>query len=429
MPFLTLEDPNAKIKGSRDPLGLVPIWTHFARYVVTNLTTPSNSIRGYTTLLLGRYFCERLVEEGLAETEDALPIVLRCEQLGAYARHVGHQVEGDIRGIERVRRFIQEEKGRVFVHADKRGFILADQKVYGLWGLYSVPARTSGLIKEGPLGVTDTARVFIEKNYLPYLEDDLKSLSQILQKGGRLDVRERNQPKYFKILQKILSEKYTPNELEFYGRFIRDAELVKTSSTNHQKEFSELLYKHTQLNSRVNRHEIVSMIKAAKKSNQTLATRLEKIIILESLFVPAEALFNYLLMSQGKRINELVSQLETRWGTQVPNIDYDGLHSLVPEITNSVNAQISNAINKCCLGLAKGDYKMALNALLAWNKEAMLGRKAGPWVRVNERGFVEVRYRGTDQLLPEREALPNLWRNSYFIDSLKHVSLQLRNTA
>ena len=33
--FLTLEDPNAKIKGSRDPLGAQPIWAAFGRHVVT----------------------------------------------------------------------------------------------------------------------------------------------------------------------------------------------------------------------------------------------------------------------------------------------------------------------------------------------------------------------------------------------------------
>jgi hypothetical protein len=63
LPFLTLEDPNAKIKGSRDPLGIVPIWSSFGRYLVTNLTTPSNSLRGFTTLLLGRYFCERVIKK------------------------------------------------------------------------------------------------------------------------------------------------------------------------------------------------------------------------------------------------------------------------------------------------------------------------------------------------------------------------------
>ena len=53
-PFLTLEDPNAKIKGSRDPLAVQPIWAAFGWHVVTNLTTQSTSVRGFTTLLLGR---------------------------------------------------------------------------------------------------------------------------------------------------------------------------------------------------------------------------------------------------------------------------------------------------------------------------------------------------------------------------------------
>ena len=103
IPFLTLEDPNAKIKGSRDPLGMVPIWSAFGRHVVTNVTSVSTSVRGFTILLLGRYFSGRLIEEGTAPREEALNIVLRMEQIGSYARHVGHKVEGDIRGIERVK--------------------------------------------------------------------------------------------------------------------------------------------------------------------------------------------------------------------------------------------------------------------------------------------------------------------------------------
>jgi hypothetical protein len=62
--FLTLEDPRAKIQGSRDPLGVQPIWTRFGRGVVTNLTTVRRSVRGFAVLLLGRYLGERLVQEG-----------------------------------------------------------------------------------------------------------------------------------------------------------------------------------------------------------------------------------------------------------------------------------------------------------------------------------------------------------------------------
>ena len=166
VPFLTLEDPNAKIKGSRDPLGVQPIWAVFGRHVVTNLTTVTTSVRGFTTLLLGRYFAADLVDRGMATREEALDIFLRMEQICAYARYVGHGDDGDIRGIERVKRFVDEQDGRVAIQADRRGMILSDQKTYGLWGLYSVSARRSGLIPEGSLDVSPDAREFVERHYV-----------------------------------------------------------------------------------------------------------------------------------------------------------------------------------------------------------------------------------------------------------------------
>ena len=149
MPFLTLEDPNARITGSRDPLGVQPLWSAFGRHVVTNLTTVSTSVRGFTTLLLGRYFAADLVDRGMANREDALDIFLRMEQICAYAQYVGEGVDDNICGIERVKRFVDEQKGRVAIQTDRSWRILSDQKTYGLWGLYSVPARRSGLIPEG----------------------------------------------------------------------------------------------------------------------------------------------------------------------------------------------------------------------------------------------------------------------------------------
>jgi len=94
--FFTQEDPNAKIKGSRDPLGAQPIWTAFGRHVVTNLTTQTNSGRGFTILLLGRHLAEQAIEGGKIGRELALDAFLRFEQIGAYVRHVAHDVAGDI---------------------------------------------------------------------------------------------------------------------------------------------------------------------------------------------------------------------------------------------------------------------------------------------------------------------------------------------
>ena len=110
---LTLEDPRAKVQGSRDPLGVQPIWSRFGRHAVANLTAVTTSDRGFTVFLLGRYFAQRLIEEGAAREHEALPMFLRMEQLCAYARHVGHGVEQDIRGIDRVRRFLAESGSRV----------------------------------------------------------------------------------------------------------------------------------------------------------------------------------------------------------------------------------------------------------------------------------------------------------------------------
>ena len=84
--FLTLEDPRAKIKGSRDPLGLQPVWVSFGRHLVSNLTTVTDSVREFTTLLLGRYLGQHLVEQGISNEEEAIDIFLRAEQLAAYSR-------------------------------------------------------------------------------------------------------------------------------------------------------------------------------------------------------------------------------------------------------------------------------------------------------------------------------------------------------
>ena len=84
MPFLTLEDPNAKIKGSRDPLGVQPVWSIFGRHVITNLTTQNTPVRGFTVLLLGRYFGADLIDRGMAVREDTLDIFLRMEQTSIF---------------------------------------------------------------------------------------------------------------------------------------------------------------------------------------------------------------------------------------------------------------------------------------------------------------------------------------------------------
>src|SRR5262245_42910991 len=107
VPFLTDLDARAAVKGSRDPLGIQLLWTRFGRRVVGNLTIVSNSVRDFTTLLLGYHFVEELTDDLGPGSE--LETFLKWEQLAAYARGAINK-DWRFRGTERVRRNLNDGK-------------------------------------------------------------------------------------------------------------------------------------------------------------------------------------------------------------------------------------------------------------------------------------------------------------------------------
>lgn len=417
--FLTLEDPNARIHGSRDPLGVQPVWASFGRHVVTNLTTVTTSIRGFTVLLLGRLLTEKMIEKGIAGEQDALSIFLRTEQIGSYARHLTHGVDDDIRGIERVKRFVEENRSAVPIQDDISGMILSDQKVYGLWGLYSVSARTSGLIADGPVGLTEFTREFTDKNYWPVLQRVERKLFKLLKDGGYL--RTHKKDPIFSAVSKCLPQSLTREEIKFYSQTLRDAVHVKDNpSAKRQPLFAELLKNHSDLKNYTGREEILGLAKAARGRDEVLALRFEKIARLEAFFAPAEAIFDYLQTRGDQKPADLASKLCDHWGKQVPYLTESSLDDILPEVVNIVGKELGATMKQCDLALGAGAYEDAIMALLDWNKLVMAARKAAPWIQLTS-GKLDVRYRGQEKELPDGKMLPGLWRNSYFIDALKSI--------
>lgn len=82
--LLTDIDSRAAIRGSRDPLGFVPVWGSFGRRVVGNLTTVTGSVRGFTTTLLSYHFARAVQEREGGKGEATLGLFLKFEQLAAY---------------------------------------------------------------------------------------------------------------------------------------------------------------------------------------------------------------------------------------------------------------------------------------------------------------------------------------------------------
>ena len=425
--FFTLEDPNAKIKGSRDPLGAQPIWAKFGRHVVTNLTMQTNSIRGFTILLLARCLTARLIDDGRLDRELALDAFLRFEQIGGYVRHVAHKVGGDIRGIERVRSRLGEHRGPVPIRADPDGFILSDQKVNGLWGLFSVSARVSGLVPEGPVGLTPEASAFVERAYLPELRPIMEPMLRLVAQDGRLDTRKPDA--IFSTLSKVLPEEFTEEEQRFYGEHLRDGLHVNNAQSGLQRRFRELLVREGDLNSATNRPEIVRLRDSARSVDDELANRLDRIARLEAVLAPAMSLFDFILTLHHRELGEAANELTDRWGTSVPNIDAAMNRDLLPDIGSVWSDRVLGCFDRCQQGLAGGNYREALSATIEWHKSVMNRRGGASWVEVEEGGKLDVRYRGAEQSLPTEDELPTLWRNGYFIPPLKAIIRQLDRAA
>lgn len=360
----------------------------------------------------------------MATREDVLDIFLRMEQVGAYVRHVAHGVMGEIRGIERVQRFVDEKQGNVIIAADRRGMILSDQKVYGLWGLYSVPARTSGLIPDGTIDVVPDAQEFIKRHYISGLNGSAGNLRKLLAEGGRL--RTKDGDTVFAALTPILDPRFSSDELSFYGSYLRDGYHVNGPDEGRQERFRQLLESDTDLEAAIGRVEILQLAKRARATDEGLAVSLGRIAHLESFLAPAAALFQHLLGRHGQQVISVAEEIRSVWGQRVPNLDRVAFGELLDEIEFTSTKAARSAMDAVHAGLFNGDFESVIDGLVSWNEVVTRARGSAPWVRIGDGRRLDVRYRGTERMLPDKDELQDLWMNSYFIDALKSVTQQLK---
>ena len=417
--FLTLEDPRARVRGSRDPLGVQPIWSAFGRHIVANLTTVTDSLRGFTVLLLGRYFGERLLRDEEIEEEDVVDVFLRVEQVCGYARCLALEEDerraGRILGIERVKRRISESAS-VSIGITPDAAILSDQKTYGLWGLFSVSARASKLLSDGPVGLSPDAREFVEGHYLPQLAPVLGPLERLVGSGGTLDVKPPSP--ILRALKRVLGGP-SAAERQFYRTYLCDGERCEHLPSGRQATFRRLLESHSEPHRDINRNELVAIRNVAQPLDPELARRIDRILVLEALLVPCDVIFRFLQTRHGQSPSEVAATLAERWGGRVPHLDPQEFDGIREEVFSLVGEDITARMTAVQHALLVGDYLVAIEHLLAWNQLVMMHRSASPWVRLDDRGALDVRYRGVENEIPTSEVMSSLWRNSYFVNALK----------
>lgn len=433
-PFLTDTDPNKAVTGSRDPLGLQTIWARFGRRLVGNLTTISTSVRDFTTTILGYYFAERVADIGGCDDGD-LGVFLRWEQLAAYARG-GVNNDWSFRGVERARSFWNENDS-VRLHAGPAGQILSKQKTYGLWGLYTVPARSSGLLEGEPTRITSYAKMqLIERCYLPIFGNEgnrnADAIVQLLSKARGASMKK--DASVLPAVAKVLAPKIRSAERDVY----RDMILFGgpgDRTDGHQRVLAEAVESTTSDGGwKMSAPRLRDLAKGCRRSGDTgeaVAANLERIVTAESLLAPSAALLGHVLASDGQLVEEVAAQVRSRWGRRIRSIDVSETERLEPDLRDSSESKVTGerwvATARC---LASGDYAGAIRCLVDQNAFVMSVRAGGSaWVE-EDAGRIRVRMRddgGTR--LPTEEELPTFWRHSYFIDSLRQIALSLRRSS
>lgn len=429
MPFLTDLDSRAAVKGSRDPLGIQQIWTRLGRHVVGNLTTVSNSIRDFTTLLLGYHFAARLADDLGPGTE--LGTFLKWEQLAAYARA---DVNSDFafRGTERVRKNLSEDF-RVTISDNRAYQILGNQKIYGLWGLYTMPARASGLLDGNPTRLTLPAREFVEGLYLPILQDgtgkDSRRILDVLcLRISRVDVRGPEAP-MVKAVARLLKTPLRVEEREFYRSHLLHGG-PQDSTNGRQGQLAELF------EGTLDRRDfawstamVANLAKAAQARGEAwhpLAHRLARIRTSETVLGPISALFTHLLGLDGKTVDSVKKRLTDAWGPGLRTVDSGSFSELRSEIAAD-DAATGDRWVGIASAVAAGDYPQLVNLLIEQNKVVMATRGGTPWIELRQ-GKLHVRYRDEQGVIPPLKEIPTLWRFSYFLDSLRSVAIALKES-
>lgn len=440
--FLTEWDQRQRIKGSRDPLGFMSIWTRFGREVVGNLTTVTLSVRSFTTLLLGLDLIEELIERGDAKDRDRLDLFLKFEQLAAYSRvamrgedaEARSQVEGEaIRGIERVRKRLETKKP-VAISASPSDQILASQKVYGIWGLFPVAARASGLLRPNDMRLSDEARRFVAAEYRSGGAREgewVRKCRTFLLRGGRFSPAKEHKALAGALAARLKPE-LSPRERDFYGEtLVLGHRLADERLAARQEGLWRLIER---VNARSTKRwaspfdlaELDAILQAIPgKDEAGLAISLTEIRTVEPLLAAASSLFRYLLDCPRQRHDRVVAGVASTWGPRgLRHLETGALEPLAPRLGTSADPESGPRLVRLASQLAQGDYSGAVKSVLDQNEAVMKGRGAAPWVRI-DRGILDVREREAPRPLPRLDELEKLWSNPYFLNSLKVVGAKV----
>jgi len=408
-----------------DPLGLVPLWSRLGRKVVGNLTTVTNSVRGFSTVLLGCYFASELVED--EAEQGVLGRFLVFEQLAAYARHVINGESEGIRGIDRVRKRAAGGNA-VRVGVAREHQILSNQKTYGLWGLFTVASRSSGLLQEQRWGLTSTAREFVERVYVRRMRSaSARAVDEVLHVLGRPSTEVPFNSSVLRSVAEALQPRIRAEERQYLtDHLVMGGPSDRTGGL--QTRLAATMEHHLK-GSKFGVAELSAVIRAAERQGDgELAAALGHIRDMEALIVPMNAAFGQAQRCHGKTVRDVADDLRSTWAKGGIDIRPEVLVGVAADVREAFgrNADAQQRLGTVAGALRRGSYDEALRALIAHNGAVMQGRSgAAAWIRIDENDRLDVRFREDTGRLIDGAALPSEWQSTYFLNSLRAIQHEL----
>lgn len=420
--FLTDIDPNAKTKGSRDPLGTLGVWTGFGRRVIGNLTTQTTSLDDFRVLVIGCWL-EDQVQGQVAFEGDAF---LAWEQLVAYARLEVVPEAPSFRGITKAN--AKRRGDRIYVSAERGDQLLTNQRSYGIWGLYRAAAWRCGLVHpEAPLVRSETLQL-VREVYLPLLESAWGAGARDLVRWVRAghELRPGRDRLKLEAIASCISGPLRIAEVTLYRDTLVFGGGVDKRAGLLQESLSKALRSEVSGDRRPSREDVLGI--AASTTVPELAEALEDIVACEAVLAPAAMCFSYLSQQDRTDVGAVADRLAAHFADAPTLLEQRWLERLrtIAAMRPHLIATVRDANglgHGRWLDIAEALHSKDCQALVALliDQNTAVARDRGAstgWVVVGTNGTLQVYLADLSTRLRDSDEVGDLRWNPYFIDTL-----------
>jgi hypothetical protein len=434
--FLTELDPNARVKGTRDPLGIQSVWSGFARLVVGGITSQTSSLDDFRILVMGSWLIDQVADDSIPKAS-----IFACwEQLAAYARLEVHG-QGGFRGITRVRNRLERSKQckePIQISSSRSDQILTNQAGYGIWGLYRSTAWSTGLLsREKPMVARPEVLMLVRDTYVPLLEPtwgkDLATLLRWVTEGHELRPWKAEDRRRLESIARSMTGPVTAAERALYREFLveagpDDVESIPRAVRRRQRALvSQLRARGT--SSHIGRDDLRAV--AASTDDSDLEDALESMLAGGALLGAAARIFAYLSQQADTTIAAEAAHLEEHFSHHAHLLSTSHLARL-RAVTKTrptlLDAPADDTGHRerwlqIATALHDKDFEAILTLLVAQNELVSRARGgATGWVTVSSTGTVKVNITDTGPALPEDADPDGFWIEPYYVGNLLNLS-------